>query len=130
MMSLNPPPRSLQDVAVQTTQGGNFSLLLSDFLDDFYRCPTPEALTARPTLMVGQHPEGSVLDAFLGAAAHSLSNSQGWPGPSWAFEEGRYLQRPFFPIRAPSFRATLLLESPPPFRSRNLFVTANALSRA
>lgn len=81
-------------------------------------------------MLINLHDEGAVLDAFLAAVAHDLANRAGWPAPAWAFGEARYLRRPFFPIRAAAFRATLLLESPPPFRARNLFVTANALSRA
>lgn len=123
-------PHSLEDLATLTANGEDFSFLLGDFLDGFYRQPKPEALTTEPPLLASHHPEGSVLDAFLAATAHALANRQGWPGPAWAFGETRYLHRPFFPIRAAAFRATLLLESPPPFRSRNLFVTANALSRA
>lgn len=81
-------------------------------------------------MLADHYPEGTVLDAFLAATAHELANKQGWPAPMWTFEQARYLHRPFFPIRAAAFRAALLLESPPPFRSRNIFVTANALSRA
>ncbi len=123
-------PSSLEHLAALAAQGGNFSFLLGDFLDGFYRRPDPEVLTAEPALLADRHPDGAVLDAFLAATAHALANAQGWPGPAWAFGAARYLHRPFFPIRAAAFRATLLLESPPPFRSRNLFVTANALSRA
>ena len=117
-------------MAALAAQEGNFSFLLGDFLDGFYRQPHPEALITEPALLAGSHPEGKVLDAFLAATAHALANQQGWPAPDRAFGEGRYLRQPFFPIRAAAFRATLLLESPPPFRSHNLFVTANALSRA
>lgn len=129
-MRLPPLPTSLADLAALTARGEDFSFLLGDFLDGFYRRPELAALTPEPVLLASQHPEGKVLDAFLAATAHALANAQGWPGPEWAFAEARYLHRPFFPIRAAAFRATLLLESPPPFRARNLFVTANALSRA
>ena len=123
-------PDSLEQLAVRTAQGEDFSFLLGDFLDGFSRRPSQEALTPEPAPLTGQHPEGTVLDAFLAAVAHALANAQGWPAPEWAFQAARYLHRPFFPVRAAAFRATLLLESPPPFRARNLFVTANALSRA
>jgi hypothetical protein len=71
-----------------------------------------------------------MLDAFLAAVAEHLCRRFALPIPAWVFEPDRYLARPFFALAAPSFRATLLLESPLEFRSRNLFVTANALSRA
>jgi hypothetical protein len=40
------------------------------------------------------------------------------------------LRTPWFAWPGPSLRATLLAESPAPFRERNLFVSANALTRA
>ena len=125
-----PVPTSLKQLAALTLQGADFSFLLGDFLDGFYRHPDLDALTPEPSLLADRRPEGAVLDAFLAAAAHALANAQGWPGPVWAFGEGRYLRRPFFPIWAAAFRATLLLESPPLIRAGNLFVTANALTRA
>ena len=127
---MQPAPISLQQLADFSADGGDFSFMLSNFLDGFYRRPLPEALEVQPTALAERRPDGMILDAFLAATTHALANAQGWPGPGWAFEEGRYLHRPFFPSRAAAFRATLLLESPRPFRSRNLFVTANALSRA
>ena len=127
---MHPAPTSLEQIAILASKGEDFSFLLGDFLDHFYRRPTPDALAAEPVALAGRRADGGVLDAFLAATAHALANAQGWPGPDWAFHEERYLRRPFFPIRAAAFRATLLLESPPPFRCRNLFVTANALTRA
>ncbi len=129
-MNLTFAPSSLERLANLAAEGQDFSFLLGDFLDGFYRLPKEASLLAEPALLATRHPKGTVLDAFLAAVAHELANKQGWPAPDWAFGEARYLHRPFFPIRAAAFRATLLLESPPPFRARNLFVTANALSRA
>lgn len=130
MRRTTPTPTSLEHLACLAVQGGNFSFLLGDFLNGFYRHPTLEALEAEPIVLAGQLSGGAVLDAFLAATAHSLANLQSRLGPVWAFGDARYLRRPFFPIKAAAFRATLLLESSPPFRARNLFVTANALSRA
>ena len=127
---MHPVPTNLAHLAALAAQEEDFSFLLGDFLDGFYRQPRLEALTAEPALLADYHPKGRMLDAFLAATAHTLANRQGWPAPEWTFGEGRYLRRPFFPVQAAALRATLLLESPPPFRARNLFVTANALSRA
>lgn len=127
---ITPTPRSLCQLADLAAGGADFSYLLGDFLDAFYREPTAGALETEPAALAGRHAKGEVLDAFLAATAQALAARQGWRAPAWAFGPTRYLTRPFFPVAAASFRATLLRESPPEFRARNLFVTANALSRA
>jgi hypothetical protein len=50
--------------------------------------------------------------------------------PDWVFKPGRALKRPWFASTLASLRAVLIHESPATFRARNLFVSANALSRA
>jgi hypothetical protein len=50
--------------------------------------------------------------------------------PTWIDAEARKLHRPWFASPLAALRAVLLLESPAAFRSRNLFVTENALARA
>lgn len=129
-MSQYPTPRSLSQLASLAAAGHPISYLLGDFLDAFYRQPAPHALAEAPQTLAGVLEEGDIDDAFLGAVAESLAGKHGWRVPAWAVEDQRYLSRPFFGIQAAAFRATLLLESPPAFRSRNLFVTANALNRA
>lgn len=126
----HPTPRSLSQLAELAAGGGSFSYLLGDFLDAFYRDPMPSALADEPPSLAGAHARGAAWDAFLAATAQTLAARQGWTTPAWAFGPTRYLSRPFFPVTAASLRATLLLESLPEFRARNLFVTANALSRA
>ena len=49
---------------------------------------------------------------------------------AWTSAEQRALHRPWFASPLAALRAVLLLESPPAFRARNLFVSDNALSRA
>jgi hypothetical protein len=127
-MNLNAP--SLKQIAADTANGGRFSYLLGDFLDAFYRAPLAEALAPEPELLQGAVPKGEVWDAFLAATAEHLARRYHFRIPSWTNSPSRQLRHPYFPIEAPQFRATLLLESPVEFRSRNLFVTANALSRA
>ena len=129
-MSHYPTPRSLCQLAQLATAGHPFSYLLGDFLDGFYHRPVEGALAEEPEVLAGLFADGDVDDAFLAAVAESLAARHGWRVPAWALQEHRYLHQPFFSIKAAAMRATLLLESPPAFRSRNLFVTANALNRA
>lgn len=69
-------------------------------------------------------------DAYLAATAEELARRFGLPQPDWTSGEDRQLHRPWFATPLAAVRAVPLLESPPAFRSRNLFVSENALSRA
>lgn len=80
-------------------------------------------------LQVGQDLR-RVEDAYLAATAEWLAWKFNLQPPRWAFDDSRSLRRPWFASPLGSMRALLLLESPAVFRSRNLFVSENALSRA
>jgi hypothetical protein len=70
-----------------------------------------------------------VQDAYLAATAEHLAAAHHLPIPDWVVDDARKLHRPWFASQLASLRAVLLLESPPTFRSRNLFVSENALTR-
>jgi hypothetical protein len=124
-------PTTLQMVAEQTAAGRPFHLGLGDFLDSFYARPDPASLAGEPPRLRDTLPEGGdVYDAYLAATAECLALQLGVPGPAWARQPDRALRRPWFASRLASLRALLIVESPAPFRARNLFVSANALSRA
>ncbi len=124
-------PKSLQEVAELTARGDSFDRCLANFLDEFYATPTAAALADAPPLLAGAHREpGSVQDAYLAATAEELARRYTLPCPGWTVGEDRQLHRPWFASPLAALRAVLLLESPPAFRSRNLFVSDNALSRA
>jgi hypothetical protein len=123
--------KSLADVARKVLAGGSFDLCLKNFLDEFQANPSAEALTEEPARIAPAFPEiGPVQDAYLAAVAESLASSAQVAAPKWAFADSRKLRAPWFALEYPSMRALLLWESPAAFRSRNLFVSENALSRA
>jgi len=122
--------KTLRNLAEQVRAGRALELELGDFLDAFYLDPAVVRVEEAPALLARTNPQGEVTDALLAAVVEHLCRRFNFQIPGWVFESHRYLERPFFALNAPSFRATLLLESPMEFRSRNLFVTANALSRA
>ena len=116
---------------MRTAQGDSFDRGLANFLDGFYAAPNAGALTESPPLLATSSGDlGHVQDAYLAAAAVELSRHLGISWPSWTIGEARSLRRPWFATTLASLRAVLLLESPAGFRERNLFVSANALSRA
>jgi hypothetical protein len=87
-------------------------------------------LEDEPALLAGKIDEGDVADAYLAATAVALARLIGGSPPRWAIRLERRLDRPWFASRGSAVRATLLLESPAPFRERNLFVSENVLARA
>ncbi len=124
-------PRTLAEVAQRRLEGDSFDRCLSNFLDEFYTNPNAAALRDAPLFLapsLGQ--PGRVQDAYLAATAEELARTYQLAVPEWTSGEERVLHRPWFASQLAALRAVLLLESPPAFRSRNLFVSENALSRA
>jgi hypothetical protein len=121
----------LAEVAELTLQGDSFDRCLANFLDGFYSAPNAQALADAPRLLVaGKGELGHVQDAYLAATAEELARRFSLAVPDWTGGEARTLHRPWFASPLGALRAVLLLESPPAFRSRNLFISENALSRA
>lgn len=124
-------PKTLAQVSELTAQGEPFDLCIKNFLDGFYARPNAEALRLEPPRLVEKNPKfGEIEDAYLAATAEWLAWKFDLNPPMWIFDPGRALRRPWFASPLSALRAVLLIESPAAFRSRNLFVSENALSRA
>ena len=124
-------PHTLAEVAKLAAAGDSFDRCLANFLDDFLAAPTAAALTPAPVLLAPVHGEpGRVQDAYLAATAEELARAHQFPLPAWTADDSRKLHRPWFASPLAALRTVLLLESPVAFRSRNLFVSENALTRA
>ena len=123
-------PKSLAEVAKLTARGDSFDRCLANFLDQFYSAPDAAALQETPLLLATQFGElGRVQDAYLAATAEEVARAHHLSVPDWTASDARELHRPWFASPLAALRAVLLLESPPAFRARNLFVSENALSR-
>ena len=123
-------PATLQDVAGLVLQGESFDFCLAEFLDQFYLDPSESALRDEPALLAERCGTiGAVQDAYLAATAEELARAHTIPRPAWTGGEARMLHHPWFASPMAALRATLLIESPPSFRARNLFVSENALTR-
>jgi hypothetical protein len=124
-------PKTLAEVAQLASEGEPFDLCLRNFLDGFYYEPDGSALKDEPTVLAPKDSKnGAVKDAYLAATAEWLAWRYNLAPPAWAFAPWRSLHRPWFASTLASLRAVLLWESPAPFRSRNLFISENALDRA
>lgn len=71
----------------------------------------------------------SEVDAAFAAMAEHLARRDGWPVPSWARSPAREATRWWFVTEFRGLHPRALVESPPSFRRRGVFITADALDR-
>lgn len=114
----------------RVTTKREFGYALRDYLDRFRFAPDQALFHEEPALLEARLNDDGVADAYLAAAAAWMCHQHGFPAPEWAQESRRVLDTPFFAAKTHGLRMILLQESPAEFRVRNLFVSANALSRA
>ncbi|HXI69013.1 MAG TPA: hypothetical protein VNN22_01515 [Verrucomicrobiae bacterium] len=123
-------PKTLAEVAQLAGGGDSFDRCLANFLDEFYAAPHPKALADAPSLLAPSFGEpGHVQDAYLAATAEELARAHKFSAPAWVAADARKLRQPWFASPLAALRTVLLLESPAAFRSRNLFISENALTR-
>ncbi|MDD2707145.1 MAG: hypothetical protein PHV34_03985 [Verrucomicrobiae bacterium] len=129
-------PQSLAEVAQrvllskdgQDCFGGQFK----DFLHEFNKMSSQDQKNALarcpPSLNEWRKDIGKVYDVYLAAAAIELARASHMEAPGWSMP--RRLDHPWFALPGKFIRNILIMESPPAFRERNLFVSENALSVA
>jgi hypothetical protein len=128
-MPVIPHLESLAAVAEQAQTAELFSLGWRDFLDGFYPRPDEGALRTEPKLLRNVLADKGYADAFLGAMAEHLARQYALPVPDWCRKPERTLVEPTFAFKTHEGRMFLLVESPVAFRSRNIFISGDALSR-
>ncbi len=100
-----------------------------NFLDRFYESPSYEVLKDEPSV----DPRVSRYHFVrLAAVAHRLSNLYHYQPPQWVFIRPQFMDLvpPHFQCNAKDdLMIILILESPPEFAIRNIFVLSNVLSR-
>jgi hypothetical protein len=106
--------------------GDDYQRAINGFVDAFRRAPRETKMS----MVSDAFSSAGELEGLIAAVVSALCREAGISTPAWAATIGS--PRPFFPYPSKSFemRLRLMLESPPPFASRNVFVPSNYLSRA
>lgn len=128
-MPVVPHLESLAAVAEHSRTKEQFVFAYRDFLDGFYANPEQSALATEPRLLRSLLNDNGYADAFLGAMAEHLACHYHFLVPSWCRTPERSLPEPVFAFETHAGRMFLLVESPTAFRVRNIFISADALTR-
>jgi hypothetical protein len=125
-------PQSLREVSSAVIAGTkSFGYAIDEFLDTFY-LDHPDKLRQQrriddPPAIVGD----PFIDSWIGAVGEHLARRWGLAVPAWTRRPAHYgLTLPRFVPDSKVLRGTLLVESPPAFRSRLLFTFVEPLQRA
>jgi hypothetical protein len=103
---------------------------IGNFLDAFYKADIDLKKE-----MISEEPEEYIevkmeTYAFIAGAVDKLCSEYNIDKPEWIYKEKYILSEPHFPdyVKGKA-RIWLCLETPAPFRLRNVFVSANVLTR-
>jgi len=124
-----PHLESISAIAEQSISAEHFSYAFRDFLDGFYENPQASKLAEEPRRLISVLNDDGYADAYLAAMAEHLAAQYRFPIPAWSRNPERYLKEPHFAFKTPEGRMFLLVESPTAFRVRNIFISADGLTR-
>jgi hypothetical protein len=126
-MNFSQRPKTLAEVADRILQGADAGMEVKDFLHEFKDHGAFTMLEDAPSALVGSVEQGAVLDAYLQALAVYLAVKVDSDPPPWTWPAIQ-LADPWFASPGAAIRNYLLISSPAPFRSRNLFIDEDSLS--
>jgi len=122
-------PKTLNEVGRRILEGGDPGYEIKDFLHEFKDSPNIQMLLAPPPNLEGSVSDGKRCSAFLQALAVHLATRLDCDPPNWTKPQIQ-LSDPWFASPGTALRNYLLISSPAPFRSRNLFIDEDSLEVA
>jgi hypothetical protein len=119
-------PKTVAELGVRIIEGADAGMELKDFLHEFQENSSPTTLEASPPTLAGRVEKGQILDAYLQALAVYLAAELNSDPPAWT-RPPIQLPDPWFASPGAAIRNYLLISSPAPFRTRNLFIDEDSL---
>lgn len=120
-------PQSIAEVANRCEKSkSNYASFFREFLMTFYAFNKDEKLQS-----VSEEPEPTTpeLDAYSAAVVEYLCHKYDLQIPSWTENPERFLHSPWFPCELENLKPMLIMESPPEFRRRFIFVELDPLPK-
>jgi hypothetical protein len=118
-------PKTLSEAARRILDGGTPGYEIKDFLHEFKDRGDIKMLIEKPPDLK-RHADGKRLNAFLQALAVYLATQVDAEPPEWT-RPPIQLPEPWFASPGTALRNYLLISSPAPFRTRNLFIDEDSL---
>ena len=128
-MSFPKRPSTLSELGRRVLNGADAGIEVKDFLHEFEVAASAAMFSVRPLQLTGRVEHGDRLDAYLQALAVFLCARLNVDPPEWT-QPVLALPQPWFASPGPAIRNYLLMSSPAPFRTRNLFVDEDSLQVA
>lgn len=119
-------PNSIEDISIRILEDGpdSWRIHLFDCVDRLRHARDPELIEAPPINDL----DGRIR-ALMASTVEALCSELGLTAPPWCRSVAA-LDHPWFVSGIENLKAMALVESPAPFRARNIFVLGNFLERA
>ena len=122
----SPRPQTLAEAATRIRDGEDPGYVIKDFLHEFHDGRRFTMLQTAPPDLEGSVADALRWNAFVQALAVYLAVQIDCDPPNWTQTPIR-LPNPWFASPGTALRNYLLMSSPAPFRTRNLFIDEDSL---